>query len=137
MYRLTLDTNNYVSGLEYTGKPAALLQMARDGEVEIAISQPIIDETLRVLRDKFKWSNRELQEGLAIINACTHRVTPTQIVDVIKEDPSDNRILECAAEDKSEYIVSGDKDLLRQGTFGTARILKIAEFLDIAKTCER
>jgi len=44
--RLTLDTNIYVSAFEFGGGPMRLLQMGMDGEVEGAVSQPIIDETV-------------------------------------------------------------------------------------------
>jgi hypothetical protein len=40
---------------------------------------------------------------------------PTQTIDVIKEDPDDNRILECAVTAGSDVIVTYDKDLLRLG----------------------
>jgi predicted nucleic acid-binding protein len=39
--RVTLDTNVYVSALQYGGAPMRLLEMGVNGEVEIAISQPI------------------------------------------------------------------------------------------------
>jgi predicted nucleic acid-binding protein len=54
-------------------------------------------------------------------------------VDVIKEDPPDNRILECAAEAESDYIVSGDKDLHRLGRYGQARVITIAEMLALVR----
>jgi hypothetical protein len=41
-----LDTNIYVSAFEFGGGPMRLLQMGMDGEVEGAVSQPIIDETV-------------------------------------------------------------------------------------------
>ena len=47
--RVTLDTNIYVSALQFGGKPMQLLQMGLEGELDIALSQPILDETLRVL----------------------------------------------------------------------------------------
>ena len=40
-------------------------------------------------------------------------VRPAVQIDVVKEDPPDNRILECAVAAGSEFIVTGDKDLLR------------------------
>ena len=42
-------TNIYVSALHFGGKPMQLLQMGLEGELDIALSQPILDETLRVL----------------------------------------------------------------------------------------
>jgi len=50
---------------------------------------------------------------------------------VITEDPDDNRILECAVEADSDLIVSGDKDLHRLKQYGKARVVKVAECIDI------
>lgn len=52
--RVTLDTNIYVSALHFGGKPMQLLERGLDGRIQIAVSQPIIDESLRVLREKFQ-----------------------------------------------------------------------------------
>jgi hypothetical protein len=45
--------------------------------------------------------------------ALDNRVSPTETLCFVKEDPADNRILECAAVANSGFIVSEDKDLLR------------------------
>jgi hypothetical protein len=66
----------------------------------------------------------------ATIRSITEGVAPTQAVDVIKSDPPDNRVLECAAEAKSDYIVSGDRDLLRLGRFGNIHIVRVDELLE-------
>jgi predicted nucleic acid-binding protein len=51
----TLDTNVYISALVFGGAPRRLLDLAIDGHLDVTISQPILDETLRVLREKFGW----------------------------------------------------------------------------------
>ena len=56
---ITLDTNQYVSAIWFGGKPADVLAMALKEEVQVAISQPILDETLRVLREKFKDATKQ------------------------------------------------------------------------------
>ena len=56
-------------------------------------------------------------------------VTPAVQLDVVWEDPPDNRILECAVSAGSDYIVSGDKDLLRLGRYDAIRILTPSDFL--------
>ena len=61
------------------------------------------------------------------IQSITKFVTPSETLDVIDYDPPDNRILECAAEAGSEFIVSEDKDLLRLRHHGNARIIRAAE----------
>lgn len=44
-------------------------------------------------------------------------VNPSQSVKVIIDDPADNKILECALEGKSEFIISGDRHLLSLGEY--------------------
>jgi predicted nucleic acid-binding protein len=97
----------------------------------VAISQPILDETLRILREKFGWSRERLKLAEALIIGFARQVFPSQTLNVIKEDEPDNRILECAAEAGSEFIVSGDKDLHRLGQHENAPVIKVADMLDI------
>jgi putative PIN family toxin of toxin-antitoxin system len=129
VHTVTLDTNIYISALEFGGTPLRLLRMAIDHTIEITISQPIIDETRRVLRDKFGWPELRRDEAEEWIRSFTRLVTPGREIDIIKEDPSDNRILECAETAGAAYIVSGDKDLLRVGKHGNVRIVRVAEML--------
>jgi len=92
--RVTLDTNIYVSAFEFGAM--RLLHMAIDGDIQIAISQPILDEILRVLRQKFRWDGYRLHDVKQRILGFSTLVEPAQALDVIKEDEPDNRILECA-----------------------------------------
>ena len=113
MLTFTLDTNSHISALEFGGTRLRLLHMTVEGEIEIAISQPIIDETRRILRDKFGWSQARLDDVEAWLSSITRLVALRQTLDIVKQNPPDNRILECAVEDSSLYVVSGDSDLLR------------------------
>jgi uncharacterized protein len=61
----------------------------------------------------------------------TQRVAPTETIDVVKADPPDNRILECAAVAKSDFIVSGDmRHVLPLGQYQGIPIVKVAAFLE-------
>jgi uncharacterized protein len=48
---------------------------------------------------------------------------------VVSDNPDDDRILECAAAARSDYIVTGDKHLLRLKNFVNIRIVNPADFL--------
>ena len=48
---------------------------------------------------------------------------------VIKEDPSDNMILECAVAGGVDFVISGDDHLLAVGEFHGIRIVNPSEFL--------
>ena len=129
MRRVTPDSNILISALMFGGKPLRLLEMALEGDVRLCISDAILAETLRVLRDKFGHTAEQLTEAEGYIAACSERVVPTHVLDVVKSDPDDNRVLECALAAGSEVVVSGDSDLLQLGSHEGIRIMKISEFL--------
>jgi putative PIN family toxin of toxin-antitoxin system len=129
---VTADTNIYISGLHFGGVPRRFLNLAAGDAFRLDISDAILKETLGVLRDKFKWSADALREVEADIRSYTNHVTPAQTVDVIKADPSDNRILECTVAAKSDYIVTGDtRHILPLGSYAGIPIVKVAPFLDL------
>ena len=47
----------------------------------------------------------------------------------MKNDPDDHRVLECAVAAGSQYIVSGDSDLLQLGHYGGIQIVRVADFI--------
>jgi hypothetical protein len=83
------------------------------------------DRLRDVLRDKFQWDGYSLQDARGKLIALADFVSPTETLSVVKEDPADDGILECACAAKSDFIVSEDKDLLRLGQFGVARIVSV------------
>jgi putative PIN family toxin of toxin-antitoxin system len=125
---VTLDTNIYVSALEFGGVGARLLGLARRGDFCLDVSDAILDELITVLRDDFHW-DAYMHFAREKIASVANRVRPAQTLDVIKEDPDDNRILECAVEAGSDYIVTSDKDLLRAREYGQIKIVTAAAFL--------
>jgi putative PIN family toxin of toxin-antitoxin system len=133
MSAVTLDTNIYVSAFQFGGKPMEMLQMALDGEIEIAVSEPIIKETLRVLREKFNWQPYDIFDAGQQIRKIARVVGPTETLTIIEHDPPDNRILEYAKVAGSEFIISHDKDLLRLKEFAGISIMQVAEFLALPR----
>lgn len=127
----TADSNIYVSALQFGGVPQQFLNAARVGAFKLAISEALMAEIRGVLQEKFHWSDEMLGEAIAGLRDFTQLVRPTQTLSVIKEDPDDDRVLECAMASDSQFIISGDKHLLRLAQYGSIRILKVAEFLTL------
>lgn len=113
MLGVTLDTNVYVSGLNYRGSPYRLLELARDGRVLVIVSDQILDEVEWILHEKFQWPKHRARQARRDIRDFAEHVTPDERLDIVKEDPDDKSILECAVERWSDYLILGDKDLLR------------------------
>jgi predicted nucleic acid-binding protein len=54
---------------------------------------------------------------------------PTEALDVVKDDPDDNRIVECAVASGSDCIVTGDNHLLRLGEYAGIKMVRVGDFL--------
>jgi uncharacterized protein len=130
---VTADTNIYISAFNYRGNSRELINLANAGAIRLDLSEDIIRETVRVLVDKFGWSREGARLAEDQMRRFGNVVTPGERVDVVKEDPADNRILECARAARSNFIVTGDKDLLRLGDFEDTPIVRVADFLGMAE----
>ena len=131
MILATADSNIYVSALQFGGIPLQFLNAARRRAFQLAISEALIVEIRGVLQKKFRWSEEMLIEAISALHDCTQLVTATQPLRVIAEDPDDDRVLECAVASGSQFIISGDKHLLRLVQYENIRILKVSEFLSL------
>ena len=130
--RVTADTNIIISGLNFSGNPRRILNLAEAGVIHLAVSDAILNEVASVLRrEKFGWPEAEIELALNQISRFAEHVEPKQRIDVITEDPTDNRILECAAASGSEYLVTGDNHLLKLGKFAGMKIVNPSDFLEI------
>jgi len=127
--RVVLDTNVLVSGLGWSGPPAAIVDAVTAGELTLLSSPALIAELRRVL------SYPKLAKVFANPNAIADLVesasvqvlTSTQLQ--VVDDDSDNRVLETALDGGANYIVSGDDDLLSLGSFQEIPIVTPAAFL--------
>jgi putative PIN family toxin of toxin-antitoxin system len=127
--RVTLDSNVYLSALVFDRRPMQLLDMAANSEIDLAISDAIIGEIKSHLLDKFDWSPDRVEAALQDIRTLATHVSPIERMEVIKADPSDDRILECAVAAGSNVIISGDKHLLALGSFRGIEIMNVSDFL--------
>ncbi len=132
MIKVAADTNVYISAILFGGKPEEIRESAREGEVELLISETILAEIAGVLKKKFDWSDWQISEVIKDIRAITTLITPTSTLSVIKEDEPDNRVLECATEGKAQYIISGDEHHLQPlKEYQGIKILSPAQFIEL------
>ena len=109
--KVVLDTNIIISSL-WKGKAMEVVDLWRDRKVNLIVSEEIINEYLNVLARFI--SDDELKEWAEIFADSQGIITvkPTKYHQVIKEDPDDDKFLDCAVAAKADFIVSGDKHLL-------------------------
>lgn len=133
MIRAVFDTNILVSGLIYpAGKPRKLIDYALGGKVELISSKPIIDEFRHVIAgEEFRRSGREQERLVAFIAGISSMVKVESGFGIVKEDPDDDAIVNTAYDGKVQYIVSGDKHLLKLKKVLGIRIVTANEMLEL------
>jgi len=130
--KVVIDTNVFVSGLTFKGKPREVLDLIWRGDIEACISSFIFKELEETLKKDFSWDRDQIKHTIEKIKAKTILIQPKNKVSVIKENDDDNRILECAMEGKAQYLISGDrKHLLPLKEYEGIKILSPAEFLKL------
>lgn len=112
MLKTVLDTNIIISGLNFSGSPAQVLELVAKGAIQNVISQDILDEVQGVLIQKFAWDMEKAQYATGWLRLVSQFVQPHEKVSAVSYDP-DNRIIECAIAGKATLIVSGDKKHLQ------------------------
>lgn len=128
--RIICDTNLLISGVLFKGNPRSILRLASEGRIENCISPEILQETEEVLRrPKFGLAPEDISAILETFQHTFTLVVPTTRVNIIKEDPDDNIILEAAVTAQASCVVSGDSHLLAIHSWRGIRIVSPSEFL--------
>ena len=131
MLRVVLDTNVLISAILFGGKPRKILEKAIRGEIRLCLSEPILEELKGVLqRSKFDYSPEMIQIILTELTGVSDFVNPSKTIDVVLEDPEDNRILECAEEAEANYIITGDFHLLKLSRYRNIEVVNAVAFLE-------
>ena len=129
MLKVVLDTNVIVSGLNFpTSNPAKILLLVASGEVANFTSRHIVNETRRILVDKFFWTREKVEAAEGWLKTFSKLVNPKNRISVIDDDP-DNRILECAVEGRADFIISGDHHLTDLKNYQGIKIVAPSTFL--------
>ena len=131
MHKVVIDTNVFISSF-FGGIPRKIINQWKEGRIILCLSQEIVEEYLEVLnrlglkdKNEIRKLTKLFAEGYSSIFTAT---TPTLFV--VKEDPDDNKFIECAVALDCKIIVSGDKHLKNIKKYIDIEILSPAEFVE-------
>ena len=128
--KVVLDTNVLISGILFGGNPRQILELVIQGRIDAYISPAIFTEFKEVLiRSKFGLNQEKCFSIAKEIEDISSFVFPQITIDIIKDDPEDNKILECALAAGANYIVTGDPHLLKLSSFENIMIQSPASFV--------
>ena len=103
MIKVVLDTNVFISALFWKGALYQIFKRILEGAVLNFVSLQILAEIKERLLDKFKLLPEKVKEFLEIIIFNSQIVYPKKKLNIVKKDPEDNKILECALEAKASF----------------------------------
>ena len=92
-----------------------------------------MDEIKDKLSQKFLWQDDQVNIFLESIIEFCKIVEVNEKITYIKDDPDDDKILECAVSADCGFIISGDKHLLKLESYKEIKILNPADFLLILR----
>ena len=123
--RVVIDTNVFVSGLLLPeSTPGRIMQAWRDGQFEVVMSDPMLDEIERVLQypkiqSRLGWTDDVISRYVELLRFRTDVVSvdPSTEASTIAtnqpvRDPGDLIVLQTFIAGSADVVVSGDKDLL-------------------------
>ena len=131
MKRVVIDTNVFVSSF-FGGNPLKIINLWKKGEIFLCVSNEILEEYINVLIRMGLKNEKELGELLNLFRRNHNLIFAgkTPKLKIVKDDPDDNKFIECAVELGAQCIISGDKHLLRLKKYFEIEILKPKDFLD-------
>jgi len=136
--RTVLDVNVWISALIWGGKPAEVLIAAENHNITIFLSEEIVQELSRVLafpklRKIYVAEGMRQEDLVEEVLRISRFVRGTKQVRVVWEHPADDKFIECAIAADADYLISGNKHLLKIASYKKTQILSVNEFLQILK----
>ena len=97
--KVIFDTNVLLSAFLTDGICARILRRARQKHFSFILCEPVLDETKRLLKNKFSLTAREIAFFISVISeAADEEYHPAGLLSRVSRDPNDDLILFCAAE---------------------------------------
>lgn len=122
--KIVFDTNTLISAAIAKGKPKKLLLKALAKEFILVSSNELLKELEDVIaRPKFKLTPVEVSKFVNTVRRSVKIVNVKSDFRVVMEDPDDDNVLNTAYDGKVNYIVSGDRHLLKLKTFKGIKII--------------
>ncbi len=134
---VVFDTNVLLSSTLWDWSVSQkLLHKMIIADVSIFSSTEIIEEYQKVIRRDFEYSEDEINEIMTILLSFVKLINPKEKVNVVKDDPDDNKIIECAIASASDYLVTYDTHLLKLKEFRKMKIITPEEMIDIIDSAQ-
>lgn len=130
---MVLDTNVFIAAyFNRKSASARIIDLCLENKHKLIFSPRLRKEVRLILKNVR--AEREFREKIRSLFVNASKVKPTKKVFTVKEDPEDNKFLECALEGEADYLITSDRHLLELGEFAQTKICKPTQFLKLQYT---
>jgi putative PIN family toxin of toxin-antitoxin system len=127
---VVVDTNIFISAFLYPERPIfQILRQAGRRRYLLLTSPAIVREVGKVMQEDLAWEEAVRIRHLKTLTKAAEIISPRISLQIISEDPPDDRILECAVAGRADLIVSGDRHLHALKVFQGIPIVRPVDFL--------
>ena len=127
--KAVFDTNVLIAAFLTEGLCAKLLLRARHNDFSLILCPFISQEFKKFLQIKIKSSSQEIELALNLLEQAASEINqPSIFIERTCRDADDDNILICALSSESDYLVTGDDDLLTLRKYGKTEIIKPRQF---------
>lgn len=130
MHKVILDTNVILSGVLFGGNPEKIIKRIAQRKIIFCISPPLQAEVIQKLELKFSLFPESMEKANRILDTFGKKFVPRKKLRILK-DKKDNFLLELAEESRADYLISGDKEVLKLKKYKGTKILSSKEFLNL------
>jgi putative PIN family toxin of toxin-antitoxin system len=105
----------------------------RDKEYDLLISNEILSEYYEKLTEKYGLTNTNNAIEVLLTSTNVQLISPSYRFLLIKDDPDDDKFVDCAVAGNADFIVSHDKhyNILKEVSFPKVNVIKIPEFKEV------
>ncbi len=138
MTRIVIDTNIFISSF-FGGNPKKIIDLWKSGRITLCFSKQIMNEYTDVLTRIGLGKSREIRELYGLVEKNYHIlfIFKPPVLDILKDNPDRNMLVECAACLKAEYIISSAINPNAISHYMGIRIVTPEVFLDTIEKEDR
>lgn len=130
--KVVVDINIFVSSF-FGGKPRKIIDLWKNEKITLCLSNAILDEYIDVLHRIGMRDEDEFEELLSLFSKNFNILftTKTPKIKIVKNDPDDDKFIECAVALKAYAVITGDKEVLTLKEYRGIQIVTPQQFLEI------
>jgi uncharacterized protein len=128
--KLVLDSNVIIAAFATRGLCHSLLELCLY-EHTIFLDANLLNEVSNKLRTKIKIPDQLLNEIISFLKSHAQIISPLPLGESVSRDRDDDKIISLAISAQSDFIISGDNDLLVLKRYQSIPILSPRDFWNI------